>query len=216
MDDRRARSSRGYRNGQHGRPRPVAGRDDDREPRALPVLGRLPRSPVFVTARGTTLQQPGSGPCPASCFRGFRRGERHEESCGAGHAQDGPPLLAAVTRVEQLVRHGDPWTVAGFPGREDEGGHPSRRPRGCRLRQGTGGIRALVESVVQGDKTRGVGNAPHTLKDEVLHRTIHSVTKQSELRAKRLLNRKKDNLFFCDMVCVLLSFAVDVFEDQRT
>ena len=49
------------------------------------------------------------------------------------------PLLAAVTRVEQLVRlrrphHGDPWTVAGFPGREDEGGHPRRRPRLCRSR----------------------------------------------------------------------------------
>ena len=49
-------------------------------------------------------------------------------------------LRAAVTRVEQLVRlrrphHGDPWTVAGFPGREDEDGHPRRRPRGCRHRR---------------------------------------------------------------------------------
>ena len=43
--------------------------------------------------------------------------------------------LAAVTQVEQLVRqrrphHGDPWTVAGFPGREDEGGHPLASPTG--------------------------------------------------------------------------------------
>ena len=37
VDDRRARPGRGCRNGQHGRPRPIAGRDDDREPRALPV-----------------------------------------------------------------------------------------------------------------------------------------------------------------------------------
>ena len=49
-------------------------------------------------------------------------------------------FLAAVWRVEQLVRlrrphSGDPWTVAGFPGREDEGGHPWRRPRRCRPRR---------------------------------------------------------------------------------
>ena len=31
------RQGRGCRNGQHGRPHPVAGRDNDREPRALPV-----------------------------------------------------------------------------------------------------------------------------------------------------------------------------------
>ena len=36
VDDCRARPGRGCRNEQHGRPRPVAGRDDDREPRALP------------------------------------------------------------------------------------------------------------------------------------------------------------------------------------
>ena len=58
----------------------------------------------YSSARGTALQQPGSGLCAASCYRGFRRGERHDESRGAGRAQDGTPLLAAVTRVEQLVR----------------------------------------------------------------------------------------------------------------
>ena len=73
--------------------------------------------------------------------------------------------------------------------------------------------RQSVDQKPQTAERHGVGNAPHTLKDEALHRTIHSVTKQSELRAKRLLNRKKDNLFFCGMVCVLLSFAVDVFQD---
>ena len=37
VDDRRALPGRGCRNGQHGRPLPVAGRDDDRETRASPV-----------------------------------------------------------------------------------------------------------------------------------------------------------------------------------
>ena len=37
LDDRCARPGRVCRNGQHGRPRLVAGRDDDREPPALPV-----------------------------------------------------------------------------------------------------------------------------------------------------------------------------------
>ena len=36
------------------------------------------------------------------------------------------------------------------PGREDEGGHPGRRPRRCRPRHWTRGIRALVEGVVHG------------------------------------------------------------------
>ena len=61
VDDRRARPGRGCRNEQHGRPRPVAGRDDDREP----------RSTVFVTARGTPLQQPGSGTCAATATEDF-------------------------------------------------------------------------------------------------------------------------------------------------
>ena len=47
---------------------------------------------------------------------------RRYSSRGAGRAQDGHPLLATVTRVEQLVRlcrphRGNPWTVAGFLGR---------------------------------------------------------------------------------------------------
>ena len=45
-------------------------------------------------------------------------------------------LLYAIQQLVRLRRphHGDPWTVAGFPGREDEGGHPWRRPRACRPR----------------------------------------------------------------------------------
>ena len=65
MDDRSALPGRGCLNGQRGQPRPVAGRDDDREP----------WSPVFVTARGTALQQPGLDPCAASCYKGFRQCE---------------------------------------------------------------------------------------------------------------------------------------------
>ena len=101
VDDRRARPGRGCRNGQHGPPRPVAGRDDDREP----------RSPVFVTARCTSLQQPGSGPCAASCHRGFRHGERHGESRGASRAQDGPPSWLPLRELSSWSDYADHTTA---------------------------------------------------------------------------------------------------------
>ena len=83
---------------------------------------------MFVTARCTALQQP------------FDMVNAVANLAVQVARKMDLPLLAAVTRVEQLVRlrrphHGDPWTVAGFPGREDEGGHPRRlADGGCRPR----------------------------------------------------------------------------------
>ena len=130
VDDCRARPGRDCQNGQ----------DHDLEPRALPVFGRSFWVAGIRPRSGHSAAATWFGPtCRALAAEDFDLVNRHDESRGAGRAQDGPPLLAAVTRVEQLVRlrrphNDDPWTVAGYPWREDEGGHPRRRPRECHPR----------------------------------------------------------------------------------
>ena len=91
--------------------------------RGRELAGTLIRPEVDIAELGIRYSSPlGAQRCSnvvrahmlPSCDRGFRHGERHDESRGAGRAQDLPHLLAAVTRVEQLVRqrrphHSDPW-----------------------------------------------------------------------------------------------------------
>ena len=45
------------------------------------------------------------------------------------------PLRELSSWFDYADHHGDSWTVAGLPGREDEGGHLRRRPRVCRPRR---------------------------------------------------------------------------------
>ena len=128
-----ARPGRGCRNGQHGRPRPVAGGTTIanlvRYQKKVGNLGRQYLSPLGAQP----LRQPGSGPCAAFCFIGFRHGERHDESLvKAVRKMDLSSWLPCAIQQQVRLRrphHGDPWTVAGFPRPEDEGGHPRRRPR---------------------------------------------------------------------------------------
>ena len=154
VGDRRARPGRGCRNGEHVRPR--CRRAGRRSRTSCVTRIWSPRSPVFVTAQGRALQQPGSGPCAPSCHRGIRHGERHDESHCAGVRKMDLPSWLPLRELSSWTDHADHTTairglLQGFL-REDDGGHPWRRPRGCRPRHWTHRIRVLVEGVVHGVK----------------------------------------------------------------
>ena len=90
----------------------------------------------MFTARGTVLQQPGSGPCAASCYKKCRLGERRDESRGAGRAQDGPHFLAALRELGSRSDYADHTTairgrLQGFLGAKTKMVILGVSPQGC-------------------------------------------------------------------------------------